>query len=306
MSEFDHERLEVHDERSGISERTEGKRKGKGRGKVRRDPESRKGRRASARARAGARNLGKDGGQAQGQGQGQGEEESDMSETSSSVDRDVLVDAGPIKHDGRLTIPHGARGLVLFAHGSGSSRFSPRNQFVASALQRAGLATLLMDLLTLEEEEEDAVTARLRFDIPLLSVRLAGATDWLERHLDTRGLEIGYFGSSTGGAAALLAAVERPERVRAVVSRGGRPDLAGNALPLVRAPTLLIVGSLDETVVELNIRALERLRCEKRLEIVPDATHLFEEPGTLEAVARLAASWFQLHLGGAGAARSAA
>ncbi len=225
--------------------------------------------------------------------------------TAPFVDRDIRVDAGPVSLEGHLTIPWGARGLVLFAHGSGSSRSSPRNQRVASALQRVGLGTMLMDLLTPEEEEEDAITARLRFDIPFLAVRLVGATDWLGRRAGTRDLEIGYFGSSTGAGAALLAAVERPRSVGAIVSRGGRPDLGGEALPQVRAPTLLVVGGLDEWVIELNLRAFERLTCEKQLEIVPGASHLFEEPGTLDAVARLAADWFKLHLGGA-AARDAA
>jgi dienelactone hydrolase len=225
--------------------------------------------------------------------------------TAPFADRDIQVDAGAVSLEGHLTVPWGARGLVLFAHGSGSSRFSPRNRHVASALQRAGLGTLLMDLLTSEEEEEDAITARLRFDIPLLAVRLVGATDWLGRRAGTRGLKIGYFGASTGAGAAILAAVERPQVVGAIVSRGGRPDLAGEALPQVRAPTLLVVGGLDETVIELNLRALDRLTCEKQLEIVPGASHLFEEPGTLDTAARLATDWFLVHLGGA-EARAAA
>jgi dienelactone hydrolase len=230
-----------------------------------------------------------------------------MSEPASapSADEDIRVGAGPVTLEGHLTLPRGARGLVLFAHGSGSSRFSPRNQHVASALQRAGLGTVLLDLLTPEEEEEDEVTAQLRFDIPLLAVRLIEATDWLVRRAATRDLAIGYFGASTGAGAALLAAVERPCAVHAIVSRGGRPDLAGEALPQVRAPTLLVVGGLDDTVIELNLRALQQLTCEKRLEIVPGASHLFEERGTLDAVGRLAADWFQLHLGG-GSAKAAA
>jgi dienelactone hydrolase len=188
-------------------------------------------------------------------------------------------------------------GVVVFAHGSGSSRFSSRNRFVASVLEQAGLATLLMDLLTRDEEVVDQLTAHLRFDIELLAERLVAATDWLAEQDDTTDLPIGYFGASTGAAAALVAAAERPEVVRAIVSRGGRPDLAGPALSRVRAPTLLIVGSRDELVIELNRAALNELRGEKRLEIVPGATHLFEEPGTLEAVARLARDWFVRYLG---------
>jgi len=201
--------------------------------------------------------------------------------------------------EGGLSLPAGARGLVLFAHGSGSSRHSPRNRFVARALQAGGLATLLFDLLTAEEEAVDQRTLALRFDIGLLAERLVGATDWLREQATTRALPVGYFGASTGGGAALVAAAERPEVVGAVVSRGGRPDLAGAALARVRAPTLLIVGGADEQVIALNAAALERLRCEKRLEIVPGATHLFEEPGALEAVARLARAWFERHLGAA-------
>ncbi len=199
--------------------------------------------------------------------------------------------------------------MVLFAHGSGSSRFSPRNRFVASALQRAGLATLLMDLLTVEEEAIDLRTRQLRFDIGLLTARLIGATDWLTGMAANdpthamHGRVIGTFGSSTGAAAALMAAAARPEAVRAVVSRGGRPDLASTELPRVQAPTLLIVGGDDGPVIGMNEEALAQLRCEKRLEIVPGATHLFEEPGKLEEVARLAAGWFVHHLGRATEAR---
>jgi pimeloyl-ACP methyl ester carboxylesterase len=198
--------------------------------------------------------------------------------------------------EGDLQIPDRATGLVLFAHGSGSSRHSPRNRFVAHELQTAGLATLLLDLLTPEEEAVDQHTGHLRFDIGLLAERLVAATLWAAVDAATRSLAIGYFGASTGAAAALVAAALEPEKVRAVVSRGGRPDLAGEALPLVRAPTLLIVGGRDLTVVELNRAALARLRTEARLEIVPGATHLFEEPGALEAVARLAREWFLQHL----------
>jgi len=198
--------------------------------------------------------------------------------------------------EGNLSLPEGARGIVLFAHGSGSSRHSPRNRYVAQILNEAKLATLLVDLLTPDEEAIDLRTAHLRFDIGLLAERLVGVTDWLTQYPDTRELRIGYFGASSGAAAALVAAAQRPDAVDAVVSRGGRPDLAGPALALVRAPTLLIVGGNDFEVVELNRRALALLRCEKRLEIVPGATHLFEEPGALEVVARLAREWFERYL----------
>jgi putative phosphoribosyl transferase len=185
---------------------------------------------------------------------------------------------------------------VLFAHGSGSSRFSPRNQFVARVLRKGGLATLLIDLLTSEEEKIDRRTRHLRFDINLLAGRLVGATDWLSQHPDTRDLHIGHFGASTGAAAALIAATERADVVEAIVSRGGRPDLAGPVLSQVEAPTLLIVGGNDIPVIELNQQALAQLRTEKKLEIVPGATHLFEEPGALEQVAQLARQWFQRYL----------
>lgn len=210
----------------------------------------------------------------------------------------VRIAAGRASLDGDLTLPHGARGVVLFAHGSGSSRHSSRNRYVAQELRHSGLGTLLMDLLTAEEEEVDARTAHLRFDIGLLAERLGAATDWLRADPRTSRLPVGYFGASTGGGAALVAAAERPTEVAAVVSRGGRPDLAGAALPRVQAPTLLIVGGRDEPVIEMNREALARLRCEKRLEIVPGATHLFEEPGALEEVARLAGAWFARHLAG--------
>lgn len=208
----------------------------------------------------------------------------------------VMVEAGEATLEGNLVVPHGASGLVLFAHGSGSSRFSPRNRFVASVLQSAGLATLLMDLLTGEEEAIDEQTGELRFDIGFLAQRVAQATDWLLREPATARLRIGYFGSSTGAAAALVAAAARPVAVGAVVSRGGRPDLANNALSQVRAPTLLIVGSEDHQVLRLNRDALAQLTCEKQLEVVSGATHLFEEPGTLERVAALASQWFSRHL----------
>jgi putative phosphoribosyl transferase len=207
------------------------------------------------------------------------------------------VSAGPVELEGNLGVPEGARSVVLFAHGSGSGRHSPRNRYVARVFQRAGLATLLIDLLTPEEEEVDLRTGHLRFDIGLLAERLAGATDWLMKNPNTSNLRIGYFGASTGAGAALVAAAERPEAVGAIVSRGGRPDLAGDALPLVKAPTLLIVGGNDVPVIGMNEEALGQLRAEKELKIVPGATHLFEESGALDEVARLAADWFAGHLG---------
>jgi putative phosphoribosyl transferase len=203
---------------------------------------------------------------------------------------------GPVLLEGNLSLPEGAGGIVLFAHGNGSSRFSPRNRYVAQLLNQARLATLLVDLLSPEEESVDLRTAQLRFNIGLLAERLVAVTDWLVQQPDTRPLRIGYFGASTGAAAALVAAAERPKIVRAVVSRGGRPDLAGPALVPVEAPTLLIVGGNDPLVIELNRAALAQLRCEKRLVIVPGATHLFEEPGTLDEVARLARQWFERYL----------
>ncbi|HEY4086504.1 MAG TPA: alpha/beta family hydrolase [Bryobacteraceae bacterium] len=197
---------------------------------------------------------------------------------------------------GDLTIPTEAQSVVLFAHGSGSSRLSPRNRYVAQVLQRAGLATLLIDLLTPEEERLDQATAHLRFDIGLLAERLLSATDRLQFESQTRPLRIGYFGASTGAGAALMAAASRVELIGAVVSRGGRPDLAGDALAEVKAPVLLIAGSNDDAVIKINQAALEQLPGEKKLEIVPGASHLFEEPGTLEQVADLAANWFTSHL----------
>ena len=208
----------------------------------------------------------------------------------------VHVSAGSVTLDGNLSLPEESRAVVLFAHGSGSSRHSSRNRYVARVLNEAKLATLLIDLLTLDEEVIDARTAQLRFDIELLAERLVGATDWLTRFPDTKHLRIGYFGASTGAAAALVAAAVRPDVVSAVVSRGGRPDLAGAALMHVRAPTLLIVGGNDGQVIQLNRTALAELRCEKQLMIVPGATHLFEEPGALDEVARLARDWFHRHL----------
>ena len=220
-----------------------------------------------------------------------------MSDTEQrTTERAIRVPAGQVMLDGDLVIPAGAMGIALFAHGSGSSRHSPRNRFVAGVLHEAGLATLLMDLLTPDEEAVDIHTAHLRFDIGLLAERLARATDWIADYQDTNQLRIGYFGASTGGGAALVAAADRPDMVDAVVSRGGRPDLAGEALPRVRAATLLIVGGNDAPVIQMNRDALARLRCEKRLEIVLGATHLFEEPGALERVALLARDWLAEHL----------
>jgi putative phosphoribosyl transferase len=211
-------------------------------------------------------------------------------------EREVRVLAGPVELEGDLGVPGEAGGVVLFAHGSGSGRHSPRNRYVAGVLHEAGLATLMIDLLTPEEEEVDLRTSHLRFDIRLLAERLAGATDWLVQNPDTQNLRIGYFGASTGAGAALVAAAERPREVSAIVSRGGRPDLAEDALPLVKAPTLLIVGGNDVPVIGMNEEAFAQMRTEKRLEIVPGATHLFEERGALEEVARLAADWFAHHL----------
>jgi dienelactone hydrolase len=218
--------------------------------------------------------------------------------------RSVRVSTGDVTLDGDLQIPPRARGVVLFAHGSGSGRHSPRNKFVARQLNEEwGLATLLIDLLTREEETVDARTARLRFDIGLLSRRLVGATDWLAAQEDTSGLRVGYFGASTGGGAALVAAAERPDAVGAVVSRGGRPDLAGPYLPRVQAPTLLIIGGEDRPVIAMNREAFAVLTCQKQLEIAPGATHLFEEPGALEKVADLAGRWFRDHLASSEAAQ---
>jgi dienelactone hydrolase len=204
---------------------------------------------------------------------------------------------------GTLTVPEPSRGLVLFAHGTGSGRFSPRNRYVAGVLVQHGIATLLMDLLTAEEEAVDTRTGQLRFDVTLLAERVLAASRWLRTRAETAPLRVGYFGASTGAAAALLAAARRPDLVAAIVSRGGRPDLAAEALEAVRAPTLLIVGERDPVVLRLNREALERFRAPSRLEIVPGASHLFEEPGALEAVARLAREWFARYLEAAGASR---
>jgi dienelactone hydrolase len=208
----------------------------------------------------------------------------------------VQIPSGALQLEGELSLPAEAPGVALFAHGSGSSRHSPRNQFVARTIREAGIGTLLFDLLTRDEEAEDLATGQLRFNIELLTRRLADATQWLAGRADTCRLGRGYFGASTGAAAALAAAAEIGAAIDAVVSRGGRPDLAGDALPRVRAPTLLIVGSLDAAVLRLNEQALARLECEKKLVVVPGASHLFEERGTLDQVARLAAEWFGRHL----------
>jgi putative phosphoribosyl transferase len=219
-----------------------------------------------------------------------------MEEVNLNREKSVQISSGKAVLEGDLATPALAQGIVLFAHGSGSSRHSPRNRYVAQMLQQAGLATLLMDLLTREEEAFDARTAALRFNIKFLASRLMDATSWLVSQPETRQLAIGYFGASTGAAAALVAAAELREFVAAIVSRGGRPDLAGAALRHVFAPTLLIVGERDLTVLELNRQAMAQLPVEKELKIVPKASHLFEEPGTLEAVAELARDWFVTHV----------
>ena len=214
-----------------------------------------------------------------------------------TVEREVEVLAGGVRLGGTLAVPDGAQGLVLFAHGSGSSRHSPRNRYVAYTLRTMGLGTLLFDLLTEDEEAEDDETAALRFDIDFLARRLGAVTDWVFAHPEWSRLRVGYFGSSTGAAAALVAAAEKPVAIGSVVSRGGRADLAGGALERVLAPTLLIVGGADDIVLQLNQRALERLGAPKALEVIPGATHLFEERGALERVAELAAGWFTRFLG---------
>src|SRR5947209_5762050 len=208
----------------------------------------------------------------------------------------VRIEAGGVVLEGNLLLPANTAGLVLFAHGSGSSRFSTRNRYVVEQLRAAGLGTLLIDLLTQQEEQIDMRTSQLRFDIDLLAERLIGTMEWLERESQTQTLKVGLFGASTGGGAALVAAARRPDRVAAVVSRGGRPDLAGPALPQVKAPTLLIVGGDDVPVIAMNREAYERMKSIRRLEIVSGASHLFEEPGTLEQVARLASDWFKEYL----------
>ncbi len=212
------------------------------------------------------------------------------------LERTISIRADSVALEGTLGVPAHAQGLVLFAHGSGSSRFSPRNRFVARVLRDAGLGTLLIDLLSPSEEEADEVTRHHRFDIPMLADRLTIAIEWLGHDDGRADLPVGLFGASTGGGAALVAAAGRPDRVAAVVSRGGRPDLAGASLPLVEAPTLLIVGGRDEAVISLNERARSAMHAKVQLEIVPGATHLFEERGALERVALLARDWFLLHL----------
>lgn len=209
---------------------------------------------------------------------------------------EVEIQGPHVQLEGTLELPTNAQGLVLFAHGSGSSRHSSRNRRVASVLQRAGMATLLFDLLTKEEERVDARTGHLRFDIGFLASRLRLATRWALQNDRTAALRIGYFGASTGAAAALIAATDPEANIGAVVSRGGRPDLAGDYLERMRAPTLLIVGGADEPVIPLNEEAYAKLRCVRRLEIISEATHLFEEPGALELVAELAARWFGEYL----------
>lgn len=220
-----------------------------------------------------------------------------MMHQNAKIEEAIRLSIGEIQLEGELAIPKNAKGIVLFAHGSGSSRFSPRNRFVAKFLRDHQLGTLLIDLLTPDEEIIDEQTRELRFDITMLAERLEGITDWLVAEPRTKNLKIGYFGASTGGAAALIAAANRKSAVSAVVSRGGRPDLAAQYLSEVKAPTLLIVGGHDPVVLELNEQAYAQLSCEKRLAVVPGATHLFEEPGTLEQVANLACAWFAVHCG---------
>jgi pimeloyl-ACP methyl ester carboxylesterase len=215
----------------------------------------------------------------------------------------VHVSIGEVSLEGNLVIPERSEAIVLFAHGSGSSRLSPRNRYVASVLQDAGLSTLLIDLLTVAEERVDSYTMHLRFDIRLLAQRLSGATDWIRNNPATRNLNVGYFGASTGAAAALVASTAHLKVINAIVSRGGRPDLAGSSLPKVRAPTLMIVGGDDTEVIDLNKQARQRMQAETELLIVPGATHLFEEPGTLEQVAKAASDWFAKYLTRRGAER---
>jgi len=220
-----------------------------------------------------------------------------MAATSETVaPRPVRIDLADAQLNGDLGLPANARGLVVLAHGSGSSRHSPRNRAVAEVLQHGRFGTLLLDLLTQREERADALTAEFRFDIPLLADRLVGAIDWARAHPPTAALPTGVFGASTGAAAALIAAARRPDAVGAVVSRGGRPDLAADSLPAVTAPALLIVGGRDDVVIRVNEQAFELLKGPKELRIVPGATHLFEEPGALDQVANLAREWFERHL----------
>jgi putative phosphoribosyl transferase len=223
------------------------------------------------------------------------------------IETEVSIECGNVLLAGTLVVPKRSGGIVLFAHGSGSGRRSPRNRYVANVLQSQGIATLLFDLLTRAEESVDELTGELRFNIEFLADRLIGATRWVVQRPDLQDLGVGYFGASTGAGAALVAAARLPQVVRAVVSRGGRPDLAGDALRAVEGPTLLIVGGNDEPVIGMNRTALAKLKCpEKKLIIIPGATHLFEEPGTLEEVARVAADWFSRHLAANGRAQASA
>jgi pimeloyl-ACP methyl ester carboxylesterase len=212
------------------------------------------------------------------------------------MEQALKIPVGEVEVEGNLFLPTDTHSIVVFAHGSGSSRFSPRNQYVAKEFNKANMGTLLFDLLTPVEEEEDELTAEYRFNIPLLAARLVGSTQWLRNDPQTRNLKLGYFGASTGAAAALIAAAKLPDEVSAVVSRGGRPDLAGEYLRDVKAPTLLLVGGDDEEVIELNKQAQAQMSNESKLVIVPGATHLFEEPGKLEEVAKFSIDWFQRYL----------
>lgn len=223
-----------------------------------------------------------------------------MAEATTIQSEEVKLKLEELELAANLTIPENAMGIVVFAHGSGSSRFSPRNRAVARTLNEGGLATLLLDLLTMHEQTVDERTGHLRFDIPLLADRLVGAIDWVQQQPQTLGMKIGLFGASTGAAAALVAAAQRPGAVRAVVSRGGRPDLATGSLPDVRAPVLLIVGGDDLPVIDMNVTASQLMRCKNELMIIPGATHLFEESGKLEEVARLACEWFGQHIASGG------
>ena len=214
----------------------------------------------------------------------------------SSFVLEIKIPVSNVQLEGNLIVPSGARGLVVFAHGSGSSRFSPRNEYVAKEFNRASIGTLLFDLLTFKEERQDMITGEYRFNIELLAERLVGVTEWLKKDAPSKGLSLGYFGASTGAAAALIAAARLPQDVAAVVSRGGRPDLASQYLREVKAPTLLLVGGWDEEVIELNKQAQNRMVNENKLVIIPGATHLFEEEGKLEEVAKLSIDWFMRHL----------
>ncbi|MGA3111344.1 MAG: dienelactone hydrolase family protein [Candidatus Bathyarchaeia archaeon] len=212
------------------------------------------------------------------------------------IQQEIKIPVGRVVVEGNLNIPSGVVGVVLFAHGSGSSRFSSRNQYVAKELNKAKIGTLLFDLLTSEEEEQDTFTAEYRFNIGMLAERLIGATLRLKKDKQTKDYRFGYFGASTGAAAALISAAKLPNDIAAVVSRGGRPDLATEYLPIVKAPTLLLVGGLDTEVIELNREAMAQMKAEKKLLIIPGATHLFEEPGKLEEVAKISTDWFLTHL----------